>query len=59
VWAPFNLINILLQNKFIKDTKLGHKYGATKAQLFIKANGAQSSIDKKKYIPPKDIGNRV
>jgi hypothetical protein len=35
--------------------KLGHKYGATKTQLPKKANGAQSSINKKP-IPPKEIG---
>jgi hypothetical protein len=35
-----------------------HKYEATKAQLFRKADGAQSSIDKR-LIPPKEISSQT
>jgi hypothetical protein len=37
---------------------LEHKYGATKAQLPRKVNGAQFSI-KRRHVPLKDIGNRT
>jgi hypothetical protein len=37
-----------------KIQNLKHKYGATRAQLLKKVDGAQSSIEKK-FIPPMDI----
>jgi hypothetical protein len=55
MWAPLKLRNILFQNGFIKIQNLEHIYGATKTQLPRKADGAQSSIDKRP-IPPKNIG---
>jgi hypothetical protein len=58
MWAPFNSKSILLQNRSIENTKLEHKYGTTKSQFTRKANGAQSSIDKR-HIPPKEINNQT
>jgi len=63
MWAPFNLGNILLQNRSIKNMNLKHKYRTARAQLirtniFKKTDGAQSFIEKKP-IPPKDINSRI
>jgi hypothetical protein len=54
VWAPLNLKNILVQDRFVENIKPK----ITETQFPKKTNEAQSSIDRRP-IPLKDISSRA